>query len=40
MVVTMIDKLSRSGQSLQDVGLEILGFFVHCAQITQVAQIK
>jgi hypothetical protein len=40
MVVTMIDKLARSGQALQDVGLEALGFFVHCAQITQVAQIK
>ena len=40
MVVTMIDKLARSGQALQDIGLEALGFFAHCAQITQVAQIK
>jgi hypothetical protein len=40
MVVTMIDKLTRSGKPLQDVGLETQGFFVHRAQITHVAQIK
>jgi hypothetical protein len=40
MVVTMIDKIARPGKPLQNVGLETQGFFVHRAQITQVAQIK